>query len=117
MTMTSDGQCLLTSCQDEVIRLIDTDGGEILTEYKGHRGSNDYRIECDVLKGDGYIITGSDNGEAIIYDFLEANEVKRLKLGRNVVSSLCTHPTEDQILFASGREIQLWSLADHVISD
>ena len=111
MSITSDNQCILASCQDESIRLVDLDGGDILTEYKGHKGSRDYRIECGVLKGDGYVVSGSIFGEAIIYDFLEAKVVKRLQIGtENIISSLCKHPTNDQILFANGREIQLWSL-------
>jgi len=113
MTITSDSQCILASCQDESIRLIDLDGGDILTEYKGHRGPKEYRIECGVLKGDGYVISGSNFGEVIIYDFLEANVVKRLQIGSgNIISSLCVHPSDDQILFANGREVQVWAIND-----
>ena len=113
MSITSDNQCILASCQDESIRLVDQDGGDVLAEYKGHKGSKEYRIECGVLKGDGYVISGSKFGEALVYDFLEANIVKRLQIGtENTISSLCVHPSQDQILFASGRDVQVWSLND-----
>jgi len=110
MIMTSDSQCILASCQDETIRLIDMNAGDILNNYQGHSGAKEYRIECAVVKGDGYIITGSKNGEAMIYNFLEATEMETLKIGgTSVICTLSKHPTQDQMLFANGREIQCWS--------
>jgi mitogen-activated protein kinase organizer 1 len=119
LAMTSDEQCLLASCQDETIRLIDIDGGEVLSEYRGHL-SKDYRIECGVLKGDSYIISGSSFGCAIIWDFLEAKEVNRLRISKegSVITTLNRHPTNEDILFANRRELQVWSLADmEIIED
>jgi mitogen-activated protein kinase organizer 1 len=112
MSMTSDEQCIIASCQDGAVRLIDIDG-EVLTEYRGHL-PKDYKIECDLLKGDSYIISGSSFGCALIWDFLEAKEVNRLRIDKegSVVTSLTRHPTNDDILFANRREIQLWSTAD-----
>ncbi|KAG5679165.1 hypothetical protein PVAND_008755 [Polypedilum vanderplanki] len=116
LAMTSDEQCLLASCQDEIIRLIDIDGGEVLTEYKGHKGSKDYRIECGTTKGDGYIMSGSSYGQMIFYDFLEANIVKRLPISteNSIITTFSCHPTENEILIASRREIQVWDLSDTV---
>jgi mitogen-activated protein kinase organizer 1 len=114
LSITSDEQCLLASCQDEAIRLVDIDGGEVLTEYKGHKGSKDYRIECGTTKGDGYILTGSSYGQMIVYDFLEANEVKRLPISteNSIITTFSRHPTGDEMLIASRREMQLWGLSD-----
>lgn len=115
MATTSDNQCLLVSCQDDSIKLIDQYDGVVLTKLKGHEGSKDYRMECAVLKGDEYVITGSLFGQAVIYDTLEAKEVKRLNFGGfSAISSMSRHPTNDHIIFACGRAIQLWSLNDHV---
>jgi mitogen-activated protein kinase organizer 1 len=117
MSITSDEQCVLVSCQDEAIRLIDMNGtGEVLSEYRGHH-PKDFKIECGVLRGDSYIISGSSFGFAIIWDFLEAKEVNRLKINGDgtVVQSFCRHPTSDEVLFANRREIQLWASADEEI--
>ena len=114
LSMTKDEQCLLASCQDETIRLIDIDGGEVLSEYRGHL-SKDYKIECDVLKGDALIISGSTFGCAIIWDFLEAKEVNRLRISKegSVITTLNRHPINDEILIANRvGEIQLWSPSD-----
>lgn len=113
MSMTSDEQCILAACQDETIRLIDIDGGEVLSEYRGHL-PKDYKIECGVLIGDSHIISGTTYGCAIIWDFLEAKEVNRLRISKEgaIIQSLARHPTNEDILFANRREIQCWSFAD-----
>lgn len=121
LSITSDEQCLLASCSDEAIRLIDIDGGEILTEYKGfHKGSKDFKIECGVLKGDNMIISGSNGGKAVIYDFVEGTKIKHLTIGpeNSTTQSLALHPTRDEILFANRREIQLWATpSEEIIED
>lgn len=111
LAMTSDEQCVLASCQDEAIRLVDTDTGDVLVEYKGHCGAKDYRIECDVSKGDGYVLSGSSYGQLIFYDFLESNEAKRLMISKegSVITTFCRHPTGDDLLIVNRREVQLWS--------
>lgn len=116
MSMTRDELCIIASCQDATIRLIDIDGGEVLSEYRGHQ-PKDFKIECDVMKGDSHIISGSSFGYAIIWDFLEAKEVNRLKINNEgtVVQSFNRHPMNDDILFANRRELQLWSTADEEI--
>ena len=109
---------LSASCQDEVIRLIDADGGEILTEYKdAHKGSKDYKLECSILKNDSLIITGSNGGKATIYDFLETNVIKYLQISTSngIIQSLCKHPTNDDLIFAVGRDIQLWTVDEEIM--
>lgn len=112
--LTRDEQCILAACSDDVIRLVDLDGGEILLEYKGH-SSKDYKIECGLLKNDSHVISGSANGCAVIWDFLEGKEVKQLNVCKNhssVIQSLATHPSSEDILFTKRREIELWGPSD-----
>lgn len=119
LTITSDEQCLLASCTDESIRLIDIDGGEILTEYSGHKGSKDFKVECGIFKGDSMIVTGSNQGKAIIYDFLEGTKLNQLKIGteNTIIQSLNIHPTRDEILFANRREMQIWHLSSEEMDE
>jgi mitogen-activated protein kinase organizer 1 len=118
MSMTNDEQCILAACDDGAIRLIDVDGGECLSEYTNHL-PKDYKIECGVLQNDTHIISGSTFGCALIWDFLEAKEVSRLRISKDgaVIQSLARHPTKEDILFACRREVQLWSTADEEIVD
>lgn len=107
ISQTRDGQCILAACQDETLRLIDSDSGQMLQEYKGHR-TEDFQIECGILSNDSQIISGSTDGCAVIWDLLEGTEVKRLKIGFDVIHSLANHPTGTDIVFAQKREIQVW---------
>lgn len=111
MSLTSDEQCVLAACQDGVIRLIDVDGGDSLLEYKGHE-PRDYKIELTTLKSDGFVISGTSFGSAVIWSFIDAKEVKRLRVTHQggVVTSLARHPVGEDLIIANRREIQLWSM-------
>lgn len=111
MSLTSDEQCVLAACQDGVIRLIDVDGGDSLLEYKGHE-PRDYKIELTTLKSDGFVISGTSFGSAIIWSFIDAKEVNRLRVTHQggVVTSLARHPVGEDLIIANRREIQLWSM-------
>ncbi|XP_035794978.1 WD repeat domain-containing protein 83-like [Anopheles albimanus] len=111
LVQTSDGQCLLAACSDGVIRLIDNDTGELLSEYKGHR-VDDYHIECGITGADTKIISGSAEGVAVLWDLLEGNEVRRLRVGNEVVHSLAIHPTKNDLLFARKRHLEVWGHPD-----
>ncbi|XP_029714710.1 WD repeat domain-containing protein 83 [Aedes albopictus] len=110
VVQTTDGQCLLAACLDGTIRLIDTDSGELLSEYRGHQ-TEDYHIECAVIKSDSQIISGSAEGCAVIWDLVEGSEVRRMYMGSGgVVHSLAPHPTGSDIMFARRRHVELWGL-------
>ncbi|KAL9705998.1 hypothetical protein quinque_009516 [Culex quinquefasciatus] len=107
IVQTSDGQCILAACLDSTIRLVDTDSGELLQEYKGHR-TEDYHIECAVIQGDSTIISGSSESCAVLWDLLEGNELRRLQMDLGVVHSLAPHPTGSDIMFAKKRIVEVW---------
>uniref|UniRef100_A0A023EQF1 WD repeat domain-containing protein 83 n=1 Tax=Aedes albopictus TaxID=7160 RepID=A0A023EQF1_AEDAL len=110
VVQTTDGQCLLAACLDGTIRLIDTDSGELLSEYRGHQ-TEDYHIECAVIKSDSQIISGSAEGCAVIWDLVEGSEVRRMYMGSGeVVHSLAPHPTGSDIMFARRRHVELWGV-------
>lgn len=116
MVETKDGQCSIVACLDGVIRLIDNDNGDILQEYRGHK-AEDFQIECGIMSNDSQIISGSTEGCAVIWDLLEGTEVKKLKIGRDVVHSLVTHPVTADTVFAMKREVHIWGTPDEIIED
>jgi mitogen-activated protein kinase organizer 1 len=107
LVQTKDSPCVVAAFLDGVIRLVDLDMGDLLQEFKGHK-ANDYHIECGVLNNDSQVVTGSTEGYAVVYDLMEGKEAARFPIGRDVVHSLCTHPTNSDVIFARRREIQLW---------
>jgi hypothetical protein len=44
----------------------------------------------------------------MVWDLMEGKEINKLLIGRDVIHSLCTHPTNSDVIFARRREIQLW---------
>lgn len=106
VSLTKDGQCIVAACRDDTVRLIDTDSGDLLSEYTGHK-TNDFLVECGVLASDSQIVCGSGEGSAFVWDLVSGNVIKKLDVGK-VVNSLTTHPTTQDIIFASHRDIQLW---------
>lgn len=109
ISLTKDGQCVVASCSDDTVRLIDTDSGDMLSEYRGHC-TKDFLVECGVLSNDSQIICGSGDGNAFVWDLVSGNVLKKLNTGK-VVNSLATHPSTQDVLFTSHRDIQLWGLA------
>lgn len=107
ITITKDNQCILAACSDNTIRLVDTDSGDLLQEFRGH-DTGDFHIECGVIENDTKIISGSCQGFVHVWDLLEGSEVKKIPVGVHVVHSLSTHPTGKEVLFARKNEIQLW---------
>lgn len=80
MALTKDGQCTVAACSDNVLRLVDNTSGELLAQYKGHN-SSDFQIECGILASDSQIISGSAEGNAVIWDLVEEKELHRIRIG------------------------------------
>ncbi|KFM67883.1 WD repeat domain-containing protein 83, partial [Stegodyphus mimosarum] len=75
---TKDGQCVLASCLDNALRLVDKDSGEILSEYRGHKNEN-YRIESCLSNTDSLIISGSEEGCVYFWDLIEGTIKTKLE--------------------------------------
>uniref|UniRef100_A0A1A9WNY8 WD repeat domain-containing protein 83 n=1 Tax=Glossina brevipalpis TaxID=37001 RepID=A0A1A9WNY8_9MUSC len=118
MTMTRDEQCLLAACQDSTVRLLDCDSGNLLSEYKAHK-AEDYHIECGIMANDAHVLSGSSEGDAIIWDLLEGKVLQKLQISKTggVVHSLDTHPKLNEILFARRRDVYVFSTETPEITD
>ncbi|XP_037927468.1 WD repeat domain-containing protein 83 [Teleopsis dalmanni] len=110
IALSRDEMCLVTACQDSVVRLLDCDDGGVLNEYKGHNAS-DYHIECGIMPNDKQILCGSDNGEVFLWDLLTGKVLQRIRISSNggIINSLDTHPSAEQIVFARRRDIYVYS--------
>lgn len=108
ISLTKDGQCVVAACEDDTIRLIDTDSGDELQKFTGHV-TGGFRIECGVIANDTKVISGTTGGDVLIWDLLEGTELAKLTVGHKSIPSLSVHPTKEEILFAHRHEIQLWA--------
>jgi mitogen-activated protein kinase organizer 1 len=84
---THDGQFMAASCLDGCIRLLEVDNGQqqnqpgqqaLVNTYEGSHVAGQYGLGCCVLSDDSYIVSGSQDGRAAIYDLVRGECVGRL---------------------------------------
>jgi len=92
MAPTIDGQCLATSCLDGCIRLMELDTGELLNTYSSDHVAGQYGLECCVTADDATIVSGSEDGRAVLYDLVRATKVQSLEGHTKPVCSVAAHP-------------------------
>ncbi len=104
----TDELCYIVGCADDTVKLIDRADGAVLNTFRGHK-SKDYRVSCAFSNTDGQVLSGSEDGAIYMWDFLSAKQVAKLEGHKEVVSSVCYHPTKDIVLSAShDGTIRIW---------
>ncbi|KAH7705252.1 WD domain-containing protein [Aphelenchoides avenae] len=106
--LTSDNQCLLTSCMDGHIRLLEKINGQMLAEYVGHR-NRDYRIESGILASNNEVVSGSEDGFVYLWDVVDAKVLHKLDHSPvKYVHSVSTHPTKQGLVSVAREKIYIW---------
>lgn len=114
-SFTRDGQCLVISCADDVIRLLDKDSGELLGEFTGHTGK-DLCLESSVDYQDTKILSGSADGKLWIWDLVSQKVVAKLsgfKPTKYPTVSISVHPQKNCFLASNGSNVLMWSMQSH----
>jgi mitogen-activated protein kinase organizer 1 len=107
--LTGDTKCLLASCLDSTVRLIDRSDGTVLNTFRGH-ANKEYRISSTFTPTDSHVLSGSEDGHVYIWDFVSAQVVRKLSGHSATVSSVDYHPTRAACLSASfDGTIRYWS--------
>uniref|UniRef100_A0A6V7IAS2 WD repeat domain-containing protein 83 n=1 Tax=Bracon brevicornis TaxID=1563983 RepID=A0A6V7IAS2_9HYME len=110
-SFTRDGQCVLVSCADSVIRLLDKDTGELLGEFKGHT-AEDLCLESSIDCYDTKVLSGSADGKVWVWDLANQQVIGKLdgdKTSKYPTVSLSVHPQENCLLGANGSCILMWN--------
>eukprot|EP00158_Paraphelidium_tribonemae_P009619 Partr_v1_DN28910_c0_g1_i2_m25422 putative wd repeat len=95
-----DRNCVLVSTLDDKLRLLDSESGEILSEYGGHQNSK-YRIENTFSHTDAHVISGSEDGCIYVWDLVDESVVATLRKHSRAVLTLAQHPTEPILISGS----------------
>lgn len=104
---TRDGQCFLAASEN-IIRLMDTDTGGLLSEYRSHN-TKDYLIECCSSLKDKYILSGATDGKIWCWEIISNTNTKCFShLCNKVAHSISAHPTEESYVTAVEGSIYLW---------
>lgn len=107
---TYDNQCILASCMNSSLILLDKETGEVLQVFRGHVNSK-YRIDSVLFKNDELVISGSEDGFIYLWSLTEGTIVEKIPMYHHrVIHSLSTHKEKkDHVLIAAEGTIYLWS--------
>ncbi|KAK9915970.1 hypothetical protein WJX75_006744 [Coccomyxa subellipsoidea] len=100
MALSHDGNCVLASCLDTRLRLLDKASGELLAEYKGHKQES-AKMDCALTPSDAHVLSGSEDGRVCYWDLVEETMVESFQAHSGVVCSLVVHPDGDMLLTSS----------------
>lgn len=89
---TEDRLAYLASSLDSTIRLLDTDTGALLNEFKGHRNSQ-YQIRSTLFNNDAQVASGSEGGELFLWDLVTAEIRAKLVFHQKSITSVSSNRT------------------------
>lgn len=108
VTLSNDQNCILASCLNSRLRLIDKNEGDLLNEYIGHTNQN-YKVESCLSTDDAYVLSGSEDGLLYIWDLVDAKVLHKTKAHTRAVCALAYHPNQPYLLTSSvDGTIKLW---------
>lgn len=108
VSFTRDGQCILASCMDSTVKLLDKDTGELLQEFSGHV-NKDYKIDSCLSNTDSAVFSGSEDGNVYCWDLVEGTIKAKLDhQTKRPIHSLSHHPNEATLSTACEGFVFLW---------
>ncbi|GJD09852.1 NADH-cytochrome b5 reductase 1 [Galdieria sulphuraria] len=94
-----DGNCILASCLDSCLRLIDKSNGDCLAQYKGHV-NEEFALHCELTLDDAFVVCGSEDGSIYYWDLTDSVIVQSFyKAHKSTVSCVATHSNFLAFLF------------------
>lgn len=108
ISLSNDGNCVLASCLDSTLRLMDRSSGELLQEYKGHTCKSS-KTDCCLTNTDAHVIGGSEDGFVYSWDLVDASVTSSFKAHSSVVTSVSYHPKDSCMITSSvDGTIRVW---------
>lgn len=111
MAATQDGQCVALSCLDGKIRLLQTDSGELLNTFTGHKAGN-YGLDVEILANDATIFSASEDGVCVLTDLVQAIRVQALEVSPGTpVCTIAAHPKLSSVVMTASYDgsATIWS--------
>jgi len=112
MTLSNDRNCILCSCLDSTIRLLDKNSGDLLNQYKGHLNTG-YKIASGLTYTDAHIFSGSEDHKIYYWDLVSGSPVMQEGISghNNIVCGMSYHPSEPYLLSSSvDGTIRFWDI-------
>ncbi|KAH7665775.1 Purine permease plant protein [Dioscorea alata] len=100
VSLSNDTNCILASCLDSTLRLLDRSSGELLQEYKGHTCKS-FKMDCCLTNFDAHVTSGSEDGFIYFWDLADASVVSKFRAHASVVTSVSYHPKDSCMITSS----------------
>ena len=99
--MTNDGHCLLASCLDSTVRLVDCDSGELLQSFTGHTNAQ-FRVTACATPDDAHVISGSECGRLFVWDLVEGGVVASLVAHSKPIAAVVACRRDEATVIVTG---------------
>lgn len=97
VSVSGDGLCILASCMDGTVKLLDKSGGDLLASYSGHKHES-YSLDSCFMPSDAHVISGSEDGKVFYWELVEATVSKSFVAHKGPVSTMAAHPQGSMLL-------------------
>jgi mitogen-activated protein kinase organizer 1 len=101
MALTNDGTNIAASCLDGTIRLIDCESGDLVNTYHSSHTSGNYSLNCCITSNDCAVVTGSENGEVVLYDLVQAQSIQQLTGHTGPTCAVACHPSRSDVIISA----------------
>ena len=100
---TSDSLCGVISCLNGAIRVTERSTNTSLNTCFGGYTAGKYSLECQVTSDDQFVVSGSEDGSVVFYDFASGRVVQTLKGHGRTECTVAVHPSrENSSVIVSG---------------
>ncbi|UXI17888.1 hypothetical protein NH340_JMT03831 [Sarcoptes scabiei] len=111
VTMTDNGECILLSCLNNSLILLDKSSGEILATFKGHRNEK-YRCDNGFMENDSLIVSGSEDGTICVWSLLEGTIQSRIQHPHKVVHTFAINQKQKELISCTENKLYLWTFSN-----
>jgi mitogen-activated protein kinase organizer 1 len=95
IAFSSDWLSSSVSSLNGVIYVLEKETGDLInTCVSGHKAGR-YSLDCMITADDQHIVSGSEDGCAVLYDFVSGKVVQRLKGHKRATCAVTTHPNRN----------------------
>lgn len=92
---TSDYLCSVVSSLNGEIYILEKETGSLINTCIGGHKAGRYSLNCTLTADDQHIISGSEDGTAVIYDFVSGQVVQTLQGHKRATCAVAAHPMQN----------------------
>lgn len=121
IAFTSDLLCSAVSSLNGAIHVLERSTGALLNTCHGSHQAGNYALECAITADDQHIVSGSEDGAAVLYDFETGQLKQRLEGHLRPTCSVACHPKREHssmVITASyDGDAVVWSNGDSIYAN